>query len=186
MASCCFNRVYIYIYLLFNIFNNFVTISIFPVSTRSKSLTSDLNEEGSSLKTSPRQNSQSVTTLQKTLITNRSPFSIRRVKPVKPEKLPSTTNNNNDHVERSASNASKKRSYFRRKSVSQGNSTWKRLFHFILIHIFLFLLFLFWDSIIYPPICSVFFIILIHYSYLPLLHTPAQHSIKEYVYDIAL
>lgn len=83
-----------------------------------------MNEEGSNLKTSPRQNSQSVTTLQKTSISSRSPFSIRRVKPVKPDKLPpTTTNNNNSHLERSTSNASKKRSYFRRKSSSQGNNS---------------------------------------------------------------
>ena len=84
-----------------------------------------MNEEagGGNLKTSPRQNSQSVTTLQKTSIASRSPFSIRRVKPVKPDKLPSNTptNNNNSHIERNTSNAaSKKRSYFRRKSSSQG------------------------------------------------------------------
>ena len=84
-----------------------------------------MNEEagGGNLKTSPRQNSQSVTTLQKTSIASRSPFSIRRVKPVKPDKLPpnTPTNNNNSHIERNTSNAaSKKRSYFRRKSSSQG------------------------------------------------------------------
>ncbi|XP_066918526.1 girdin-like isoform X4 [Clytia hemisphaerica] len=89
------------------------------ITTRSKSLSNDLNEEAFNLKKASHQ-SQSVTTLQRP---SRSPFTIRRVKAVKPDKI--TVSNNNNSQNGGLSSASKKRSVFhRRKSHSNDKSSY--------------------------------------------------------------
>ena len=106
---------YIVISTLIKNFTFLIPHFLLIVSTRSKSLTSTYSADDTTTLRQQETDEQKLQQPRKNSRSSRSPFSIRKVRAVKPEKITMNDNNNSLSAE-----GSKKRSSFLRRKLSHG------------------------------------------------------------------